>query len=87
MEFSEKIKTIRKKNDLSQSDFGQQLGVTNRAVSKWEKGVAMPSTETLLEISKIFGVPLDYFLREELTVANAAVTAEAAVQVAMERLE
>lgn len=65
MEFSERIKAIRKKNDLSQSDFGQQLGVTNRAVSKWEKGVAMPSTETLLEISKTFGVPLDYFLREE----------------------
>ena len=29
----------------------------------------------------------DYFLREELTVANAAATAEAAIQVAMERLE
>lgn len=32
-------------------------------------------------------VPEDYFLREELTVANAAVTAEAAIQVAMERLD
>ena len=38
--------------------------------------------------AKRFGLSVeDYFLREELTVANAAVTAEATVQVAMERLE
>lgn len=38
--------------------------------------------------AKRYGLVLeDYFLREELTVANAAATAEAAVQVAMERLE
>lgn len=64
MDISSKIKSLRKSKRLSQAEFGERVGVTNRAVSKWESGTAMPSTETLLAISQEFGVPLDYFLKD-----------------------
>ncbi len=65
MEFSEKIRFLRKKNQLSQEELGKKVGVSNRAVSKWENGESMPSTETLLSIATEFGVTLDFFLKHE----------------------
>ena len=43
MEFSEKIRFLRKKNKLSQAELGKKVGVSNRAVSKWENGESFPS--------------------------------------------
>ncbi len=40
---------------------GDFLGVSNRAVSKWETGLALPSTENIYKLSRIFSVPVDYF--------------------------
>ncbi len=65
MQFSDRIRELRKSKKLSQAEFGARVNVSNRAVSKWESGTAMPSTETLLAISKEFGVTLDYFLKAE----------------------
>lgn len=66
MEFSEKIRFLRKKNRLSQEELGKKVGVSNRAVSKWENGESMPSTDTLLSIATVFGVTLDFFLKHEV---------------------
>ena len=41
------IAKLRRQHHLSQSQLGELLGVTNRAVSKWEKGEALPKMETL----------------------------------------
>ena len=38
------------------------LGVTNKAVSKWETGEAMPETSQLVPIARIFGVTVDELL-------------------------
>ncbi len=62
---SEKIKLLRLKNKLSQLELGEKLGVSNRAVSKWEKGISMPSSENIYLLSKIFGVTVEYFYNEE----------------------
>lgn len=59
MEFSDKIRAIRKEAGLSQTQFGEKFGVTNRAVSKWENAQAMPSTEKLLDICSAFGISPD----------------------------
>lgn len=45
----------RKTLGLSQSDLADILGVTQGAISQWEKGTSMPSTEKLPEIAKILG--------------------------------
>ncbi len=64
MEFSEKIKILRKRMGLSQTELGKLLGVTNRAVSKWETGAAMPSAETLMALAGALNTPLDFFVGE-----------------------
>ncbi len=65
MEFSEKIRFLRKKNKMSQAELGKKVGVSNRAVSKWENGESFPSTDTLLSVATVFGVTLDFFLKHD----------------------
>lgn len=55
------IYNLRKSNKLTQKQFGDRIGVSNRAVSKWESGISMPSTETFLNICNAFGISADSF--------------------------
>jgi len=57
--FAEKIKKFRIARGLSQTELGERLGVSNRAVSKWERGDSYPSVDTLGEIAKALGVLID----------------------------
>ena len=59
---NERIKTLRKENGLTQSQLAEKLGVTDKAVSKWEVGEANPDISLLAKISEIFGVTIDYLL-------------------------
>ena len=59
--FSKKFSAMRKNSGITQQELGNMLGVSNRAVSKWETGLALPSTENIYKLSKIFGVPVDHF--------------------------
>ena len=52
---------MRKNSGITQQELGNMLGVSNRAVSKWETGLALPSTENIYKLSRIFGVPVDHF--------------------------
>lgn len=62
---SEKIRELRRKNGLSQEELADKLNVSRQAVSKWETGAAVPTTETLVELADYFGVSLDYLLRDD----------------------
>ncbi len=59
----EKIMQLRQKQRLSQEAFGEALGVSRQAVSKWETGQAMPDIDKIVAISSIFGVSTDYLLK------------------------
>lgn len=48
---------------MTQAELAEALGVTNKAVSKWETGEAMPETGQLVPISEIFGVTVDELLK------------------------
>lgn len=61
-QFAKKIKDLRIKNNLTQKEFADKLGVTYQAVSKWENGKNMPDIILLKEISKIFNVDIDELL-------------------------
>ena len=61
-DFGEFLYTLRKEKGLTQSQLASLLGVTNKAVSKWETGEAMPETSLLLPLSKILGVTVDELL-------------------------
>ena len=58
-DISKLIKDIRKKNNLTQKELADKLGVTYQAVSKWENGKNIPDIEMLKSISEIFNVNFD----------------------------
>ena len=57
----------RQKAGLSQSKLADKLGVTNKAVSKWENGKSKPTTDTLRRLAVLFEIPLEKLMqmREE----------------------
>ena len=59
MTFGEKLKKLRNEKQLSQEDLANQLGVSRQAISKWEQDIALPDTNNLILIAKIFKVSLD----------------------------
>lgn len=60
--FGEFLYELRKEKGMTQAELAQLLGVTNKAVSKWETGEAMPETALLVPISRIFDVSVDELL-------------------------
>ncbi|MBQ7096017.1 MAG: L-serine ammonia-lyase [Clostridia bacterium] len=58
---SQAIKELRIQNKISQKTLSENLGISNRAVSKWENGLSQPSAKHIYCLSKIFNVPMDYF--------------------------
>lgn len=65
LSIGEKIMRLRQKKGLSQEEFGELLGVSRQAVSKWETGQATPDVEKVIAMSEIFGVSTDYLLKDE----------------------
>ena len=68
---SEKIRIKRKEKGLSQKMLASYLGISDRAVSKWEKGLSKPSVENLFRVSKILGVPVGFFSETAEPVAGS----------------
>ena len=61
--FGNHIYELRSRAGLSQSELAAEIGVTNKAVSKWEVGSAKPSVETIRKIAALFGVSVDELLK------------------------
>ncbi len=62
---SEKIRKLRKQMGVSQEELAEQLCVSRQAVSKWELGTAVPTADKLVDIADLFGVSLDFLMRED----------------------
>ena len=63
MNFSEKLLTLRKANNLTQEQLAEKLDVSRQSISKWESGQATPDLEKIVVISAIFDVTTDYLLK------------------------
>ena len=59
MRFGEKLSFLRKQCGMTQIELAEKLDISRQAVSRWEQGTAEPSTENLIRIGKLFGVPVD----------------------------
>lgn len=56
---------LRQAKNMTQAQEAEALGVTNKSVSKWECGEALPSPELLLRIARLHGVTVDEILEGE----------------------
>lgn len=62
IKIGEKIRLLRKKNDVTQDKLAERLGVTPQAVSRWESGVCYPDMNALPAIADYFSVTMDELL-------------------------
>lgn len=62
-EFGGFLFSLLKEKGMTQSELATTLGVTNKAVSKWETGDSMPETSLLIPIANVFGVTVDELLK------------------------
>ena len=53
------LRTLRK---MTQLELGELLNYSDKAISKWERGEAVPDAYVLVELSRIFGVSVDWIL-------------------------
>ena len=65
---------LRKRSGLSQSELALKLGVSNKAVSKWEVGKAKPAVDKIRKLAVIFGVSVDDLLKRIEGSAQTEVT-------------
>ena len=78
MTFGEKLQALRKARGWSQEELASQIHVSRQALSKWESGGAVPDTENIIALSRLFGVTTDYLLLDEVQDTGPAAAPRAA---------
>ena len=66
MNFSEKLKEIRKKEGISQEQLAEKIGVSRQAITKWETGKGLPDIENMAIIAEIFKTTIDELLMDSV---------------------
>jgi hypothetical protein len=64
---SDRIRLLRERRGLTQSELAKQLGITRSSVNAWEQGISVPSTQYIVELATIFKISTDYLLGVEST--------------------
>ena len=59
------IAECRKNVNLTQKQLAEKLGITDKAISKWERGIAMPDTSIMLELCDILCISVNELLSGE----------------------
>jgi transcriptional regulator with XRE-family HTH domain len=67
------IAACRKRANLTQLQLADRLGITDKAVSKWERGITMPDTSIMLELCDILGISVNELLSgEKINMENSS---------------
>ena len=65
------IAECRKNANLTQMQLSEKLGITDKAISKWERGISMPDTSIMLELCDILGISVNVlFSGEKIQMEN-----------------
>ena len=59
---SERIRLLREKSNMSQTELAKKLNITRSSVNAWELEISVPSTQYLIQLAKLFRVSTDYLL-------------------------
>lgn len=60
------IYRLRRENNMTQLQLADRMNISDKAISKWERGLGCPDVSLLLDLSQIFGVDLEKLLSGEL---------------------
>lgn len=63
--FGQFIAGIRKENNMTQADLAELIGVTDKAVSRWERGIGFPDINTLEPLANALGISVPELMRSE----------------------
>ena len=66
------ISTLRKEKGMTQKDIAERLGITDKAVSKWERDIAFPDTATIPKLAEILGVSIEDLMQAKAAPAPAS---------------
>ncbi len=61
-DFGLRLRQLREKQNLSQSQVAQRLGITRAAISSYENNISFPSVNVLAELALLYRVSADYLL-------------------------
>lgn len=67
MNLGEKIVSLRKKNNLSQEELAEKIGVTRQTISKWELEETTPDINQAKKLSKLFNISLDELTNNDIS--------------------
>ena len=60
------IAQLRKERNMTQRQLAEQLHVTDKAISKWERGMGCPELSLLTDLARILGASMEHLLEGEL---------------------
>ncbi len=58
----DRLRELRERENISQSKLASDIGTTRASVNSWELGISAPNAQSLISLSKYFGVSVDYLL-------------------------
>ena len=61
-EFGDRLRWLRKENNIGQNDLANKLHLSNASISYWETGQQIPSAEVIFKLATFFSVSADFLL-------------------------
>ena len=66
--FGSMIATLRKEHGMTQLELADKMGVTDKAVSKWERDLSFPDVNSIPKLAEIFNISVDELLQAKVDV-------------------
>lgn len=64
------IASLRKENGMTQLELAEKMGVTDKAVSKWERDLSCPDVNTIPRLAELFGISVDELMQVKAEAAG-----------------
>lgn len=62
IDIGDRLRDIRKDNKFTQAELGELIGTSRATINSWEMGIALPSTQFLIRLARLYRVSTDYLL-------------------------
>ena len=79
MKMINRIRKVRKQQELSMKKLGEMVGVAESTISQYERGIRQPDLETILKISNALNVTVGYLIGDDEQKENPAVPSDSEV--------